>query len=175
MTTFQPRFWFHGLIDNILGCSNWLIYCAFTNVFKINGENLLTLKFVQEDSTQVVLNRKSEEILTIRYDANGRPVQIVPRGLVDGLNITYDKQSRLILWSFGDMNVMKIYDNRTNHLVERRLSNRATYRYMYRNNNKVDNFSALWEYIWKTNSWLICWMSWVFYCINFDCLKLWFT
>lgn len=103
----------------------------------MNGESVLTFKFFREEMTQVILNHKSEEMLAIKYDASGRPIQVVPRGPIESLNVTYDWQSRMTQWSFGNMNVTRTYDNKSNHLVERKLSNKAIYRYLYKNSNKV--------------------------------------
>ena len=88
-------------------------------------------------NTQTVMNKNHEELLVTTYDARGRPLQIMPRGPVEGLNMTYDRQGRLAAWNSGDMNVIRIFDDKTGQLLERRLANKAVYRYIYKNGIKV--------------------------------------
>ena len=104
---------------------------------QINGDVILTFRYNHDDSSQTILNKKREEVLTVRYDSGGRVIQFLPRSPTEGVNLTFNQLGQLVQWTYGDRHVVRGYDNKTGHLVERKLANKAIYRYLYRSGNKV--------------------------------------
>ena len=84
---------------------------------------------------EIVFNKNQEKILTMQYDRSGRLIQVQPTGPVEGLNVTYDQTGRITRWTRGDLNIVNVFDEK--NMIERKLANRAFYRYIYKNGNKV--------------------------------------
>ena len=111
---------------------------SLTIFIQINGETLFTFDYQASDRVETVFNRRRDELLSIKYDASGRPAHIRPRAPFDALNITYDRLGHMTQWSVGELNIARVYDEKTGRVVERRLGGgRVTYRYLYKNSNKV--------------------------------------
>jgi len=74
----------------------------------------------------------------MQYDKNGRPVRVTTVGaLIDSLNVTYDQQGHVTRWFWGDMSVANTFDDRSGNLMEHKLANKITFRYIYKTGNKV--------------------------------------
>jgi len=111
------------------------IHCQL--LAQVNGEPLLSVEYGETETSETVYSGGRERLLTIRYDASGRPVRAIPAGPLDGLNITYDSRGRVSGWWRGDLAVSNAYDDRTGLLVERRLANKILQRFIYKAGNKV--------------------------------------
>ncbi len=98
---------------------------------------MLTVEYDRDTNSEVIMNKDLADILVVNYNQAGQPVEIIPDQPLEGLNITYDRQGHLTNWHRGDMSVSNVYDEESGHLVEQRLSGRATYRFLYKGSNKV--------------------------------------
>jgi len=104
---------------------------------QVNGDSLLTFEYDATDLTQTIYDNQRNELLVIRHDSAGRVLQVLPRGPLDSLNVTYDRQGRWTQWSRGDLTVSRVFEAKTGRVVERRLSPRSIYRYTYKNGTRV--------------------------------------
>ena len=111
------------------------IHCQL--LAQVNGEPLLSVEYGETETSETVYSGGRERLLTIRYDASGRPVRAIPAGPLDGLNITYDSRGRVSGWWRGDLAVSNAYDDRTGLLVEHRLANKILQRFIYKAGSKV--------------------------------------
>jgi hypothetical protein len=101
----------------------------------------LTFEFDSADNTQTAYDNQRNELLVIRHDSAGRVLNVLPRGPLDGVNVTYDRQGRWTQWSRGDLTVSRVFDAKTGRLVERKLSPRSIYKYVYKNSTKVQQIT----------------------------------
>jgi len=98
----------------------------------------LSVEFDSSENSETVYGRGRDRLLTVRYDASGRPVRAIPAGPLDGLNVTYDSRGRVSGWWRGsDLAVGNVYDDRTGLMVEQRLANKIRRRFIYKTGNKV--------------------------------------
>ncbi len=51
--------------------------------------------------------------------------------------MTYDSHGRLVTWIYGDLHVLHVYDDKSGYLTEKKIGNRATYRFIYKSGTKV--------------------------------------
>ncbi len=51
--------------------------------------------------------------------------------------MTYDTHGRLVTWIYGDLHVLHVYDDKSGYLTEKKIGNRATYRFIYKSGTKV--------------------------------------
>lgn len=103
----------------------------------------MTFEYDRTENLETVYNSNHDRVLTVRYDPSGRPVQFVPTGPLEGLNVTYDSLGRVFNWTRGDLSIVNVYDDKTDFLIERKLSNRILHRYIYKNSNKVSDIQFL--------------------------------
>ena len=104
---------------------------------QVNGENLLTMEYERETHSETVFDKDGEELITVLYNTAGQPINFMPRKPLFPLNITYDNSGKLVQWQWGDLNLVNVYDTRTGFLTERKVANRATFRYIYKSGTKV--------------------------------------
>ncbi|ELU08904.1 hypothetical protein CAPTEDRAFT_159800 [Capitella teleta] len=103
---------------------------------RVNGQNLLTFEYDRDDHSESILNSESEEILLIDYNQAGQLTQVVATGNVEGINITYDSHGHMTSWTRGNLGEKFVYDDKSGMMIEKRLPNRAAYRYIYKTGNK---------------------------------------
>ncbi|RZF32871.1 hypothetical protein LSTR_LSTR013659 [Laodelphax striatellus] len=85
---------------------------------RVNGENLLTLEYDRETGTVAVFMDDRVELLNVTYDRTARPVKWGPRnGIFAGVELEYDRFSRLSKWRWGDLTESYGYD-RSGRLAE---------------------------------------------------------
>lgn len=97
----------------------------------------MSFEYDAADNTETVYDKQRNELLSIRHDSAGRVLNVIPRGAVDGINVTYDRQGRWTQWSRGELTISRSFDQKTGRLIERKISPRAVYRYSYKNGTKV--------------------------------------
>lgn len=51
--------------------------------------------------------------------------------------MTYDKNGRMLTWTYGDLHILHVYDDKTGYLTEKKIGTRAVYRYIYKSGTKV--------------------------------------
>ncbi|KAK6625770.1 hypothetical protein RUM43_006069 [Polyplax serrata] len=79
---------------------------------RVNGENLLSLEYDRETATVAVfLGDDKLELLNVTYDKTARPVKWGPRnGIFAGVDLEYDRFSRLVSWTWGDLTEKYSFD-----------------------------------------------------------------
>ena len=109
---------------------------------QINGETVLSVDLDRSENLETVYSRNHDRILSVKYDRSGRPVQLTPSGPLEPLNITYGIHGHVTYWARGDLTVANVFDDKSGNLVERKLSSRIAYRYIYKAGNKVCRCSS---------------------------------
>ncbi|KAF4528732.1 hypothetical protein B566_EDAN008998 [Ephemera danica] len=106
---------------------------------RVNGENLLTLEYDRETGTVAVFMDDRVELLNITYDRLARPIKWGPsrNGVFDGVELEYDRFSRLISWKWGDLSETYGFD-RAGRLFEIRYGDNTAVTYAFK-----DMFSSL--------------------------------
>ncbi|CAH1394248.1 unnamed protein product [Nezara viridula] len=78
---------------------------------RVNGENVLTLEYDRATTTVAVFFDDRLELINVTYDRTARPVKWGPRnGIFAGVELEYDRFSRLSTWRWGDLNESYIFD-----------------------------------------------------------------
>ncbi|XP_021940923.1 teneurin-m isoform X3 [Zootermopsis nevadensis] len=79
---------------------------------RVNGENLLTTEYDRETGTVAVfMDDRITELLNVTYDRTARPVKWGPRnGIFAGVELEYDRFSRLTSWKWGDLTESYVFD-----------------------------------------------------------------
>ncbi|PNF20246.1 Teneurin-m [Cryptotermes secundus] len=105
----------------------------------INGENLLTTQYDREMGTVAVfMDDRIIELLNVTYDRTARPVKWRPRnGIFAGVELEYDRFSRLTSWKWGDLTESYGFD-RAGRLSEIRYGDGSAMIYAFK-----DMFSSL--------------------------------
>ncbi|XP_059482465.1 teneurin-m isoform X2 [Neocloeon triangulifer] len=106
---------------------------------RVNGENLLTLEYDRGTGTVAVFMDDRVELLNITYDRLARPVKWGPsrNGVFDGVELEYDRFSRLSSWKRGDLSETYGFD-RAGRLFEIRYGDGTAITYSFK-----DMFSSL--------------------------------
>ncbi|XP_046748396.1 teneurin-m isoform X1 [Diprion similis] len=105
---------------------------------RINGENLLSLEYDRESNTVAVFMDDRVELLNVTYDRTARPVKWGPRnGIFAGVDLEYDRFSRLTSWTWGDISETYGFD-RAGRLYEIKYSDGTAMIYAFK-----DMFSSL--------------------------------
>ena len=91
-------------------------------------------------NTETVIRHDGEEMFIIQYNSAGQVIRVLPDPPVQGLNVTYNDQGHMTGWYYGEMSIVNAYDDKLGHLVEKKLSGRALYRFIYKTGNKVIRF-----------------------------------
>ncbi|XP_025267250.1 teneurin-m isoform X3 [Camponotus floridanus] len=105
---------------------------------RVNGEILLSLEYDRETNTVAVFMDDRVELLNVTYDRTARPVKWGPRnGIFAGVELEYDRFSRLISWTWGDISETYGFD-RAGRLYEIKYSDGTSMVYAFK-----DMFSSL--------------------------------
>nr|CAD7592846.1 unnamed protein product [Timema genevievae] len=105
---------------------------------RVNGENLLTTEYDRETGTVAVFMDDRVELLNVTYDRTARPVKWGPRnGIFAGVELEYDRFSRLTSWKWGDLTESYGFD-RAGRLSEIRYGDGSAMIYAFK-----DMFSSL--------------------------------
>ncbi|XP_069696130.1 teneurin-m isoform X2 [Periplaneta americana] len=106
---------------------------------RVNGENLLTTEYDRETGTVAVfMDDRITELLNVTYDRTARPVKWGPRnGIFAGVELEYDRFSRLTSWKWGDLTESYGFD-RAGRLSEIRYGDGSAMIYAFK-----DMFSSL--------------------------------
>ncbi|XP_063233060.1 LOW QUALITY PROTEIN: teneurin-m [Bacillus rossius redtenbacheri] len=105
---------------------------------RVNGENLLTAEYDRETGTVAVFMDDRVELLNVTYDRTARPVKWGPRnGIFAGVELEYDRFSRLTSWKWGDLQESYAFD-RAGRLSEIRYGDGSAMIYTFK-----DMFSSL--------------------------------
>ncbi|KAK7861848.1 hypothetical protein R5R35_013485 [Gryllus longicercus] len=105
---------------------------------RVNGENLLTMEYDRETGTVAVFMDDRVELLNVTYDRTARPVKWGPRnGIFAGVELEYDRFSRLIKWKWGALNESYEFD-RAGRLYQIRYGDGSSMIYAFK-----DMFSSL--------------------------------
>ncbi|KAL0106849.1 hypothetical protein PUN28_015411 [Cardiocondyla obscurior] len=105
---------------------------------RVNGEILLSLEYDRETNTVAVFMDDRMELLNVTYDRTARPVKWGPRnGLFAGVELEYDRFSRLTSWTWGDISETYGFD-RSGRLYEIKYSDGTSMVYAFK-----DMFSIL--------------------------------
>lgn len=106
---------------------------------RVNGENLLTLEYDRETGTVAAfMGDDKMELLNVTYDRTARPIKWGPRnGIFAGVDLEYDRFSRLVRWSWGDLTEHYSFD-RAGRLNEIKYSDGSSMIYAFK-----DMFSSL--------------------------------
>ncbi|CAK9830532.1 Ten-m [Anthophora retusa] len=104
---------------------------------RVNGDILLSLEYDRE-SNSVAVFMDDVELLNVTYDRTARPVKWGPRnGIFAGVELEYDRFSRLTSWTWGDINETYGFD-RAGRLYEIKYSDGTSMVYVFK-----DMFSSL--------------------------------
>ncbi|XP_020281909.1 teneurin-m isoform X3 [Pseudomyrmex gracilis] len=105
---------------------------------RVNGEILLSLEYDRESNTVAVFMDDRVELLNVTYDRTARPVKWSPRnGIFAGVELEYDRFSRLTSWTWGDLSETYGFD-RAARLYEIKYSDGTSMVYGFK-----DMFSSL--------------------------------
>lgn len=105
---------------------------------RVNGDVLLSLEYDRETNTVAVFMDDRVELLNVTYDRTSRPIKWGPRnGIFAGVDLEYDRFSRLTKWSWGDMSESYGFD-RAGRLYEIKYSDGTSMIYAFK-----DMFSSL--------------------------------
>ncbi|XP_024943143.1 teneurin-m isoform X4 [Cephus cinctus] len=105
---------------------------------RVNGEVLLSLEYDRETNTVAVFMDDRAELLNVTYDRTARPVKWGPRnGIFAGVDLEYDRFSRLTSWTWGDISETYGFD-RAGRLFEIKYSDDTSMVYAFK-----DMFSSL--------------------------------
>ncbi|XP_065204844.1 teneurin-m isoform X4 [Planococcus citri] len=105
---------------------------------RINGQNLLTLEYDRESKTMAVFLDDHVELLNVTYDRTARPVKWIPKNSAfAGVQLEYDRFSRLSVWRWGALTEKYGYD-RAGRLSEIRYADDTSTVYAFK-----DMFSSL--------------------------------
>nr|XP_012218677.1 PREDICTED: teneurin-m isoform X5 [Linepithema humile] len=105
---------------------------------RVNGEILLSLEYDRETNTVAVFIDDRVELLNVTYDRTARPVKWGPRnGIFAGVELEYDRFSRLTSWTWGDISETYGFD-RAGRLYEIKYSDGTSMVYAFK-----DMFSSL--------------------------------
>ncbi|KYN39336.1 Teneurin-3 [Trachymyrmex septentrionalis] len=105
---------------------------------RVNGEILLSLEYDRETNTVAVFMDDRVELLNVTYDRTARPVKWGPRnGIFAGVELEYDRFSRLTSWTWGDISETYGFD-RSGRLYEIKYSDGTSMVYAFK-----DMFSIL--------------------------------
>ncbi|XP_014486538.1 PREDICTED: teneurin-m isoform X2 [Dinoponera quadriceps] len=105
---------------------------------RVNGEILLSLEYDRETNSVAVFMDDRVELLNVTYDRTARPVKWGPRnGIFAGVELEYDRFSRLTSWTWGDISETYGFD-RAGRLYEIKYSDGTSMVYAFK-----DMFSSL--------------------------------
>ncbi|EFN78238.1 Teneurin-3 [Harpegnathos saltator] len=105
---------------------------------RVNGEILLSLEYDRETNSVAVFMDDRVELLNVTYDRTARPVKWGPRnGIFAGVELEYDRFSRLTSWTWGDISETYGFD-RSGRLYEIKYSDGTSMVYAFK-----DMFSSL--------------------------------
>ncbi|KYN06967.1 Teneurin-3 [Cyphomyrmex costatus] len=105
---------------------------------RVNGEILLSLEYDRETNTVAVFMDDRVELLNVTYDRSARPVKWGARnGIFAGVELEYDRFSRLTSWTWGDISETYGFD-RSGRLYEIKYSDGTSMVYAFK-----DMFSLL--------------------------------
>ncbi|XP_063992271.1 teneurin-m isoform X2 [Diachasmimorpha longicaudata] len=105
---------------------------------RVNGDVLLSLEYDRETNTVAVFIDDRVELLNVTYDRNARPLKWGPRnGIFAGVDLEYDRFSRLTKWTRGDISETYGFD-RAGRLYEIKYSDGTSMVYAFK-----DMFSSL--------------------------------
>ncbi|XP_034946583.1 teneurin-m isoform X3 [Chelonus insularis] len=105
---------------------------------RVNGDVLLSLEYDRETNTVAVFIDDRVELLNVTYDRNARPLKWTPRnGIFAGVDLEYDRFSRLTRWTWGDIGETYGFD-RAGRLFEIKYSDGTAMVYAFK-----DMFSSL--------------------------------
>ncbi|XP_053597810.1 teneurin-m isoform X3 [Microplitis demolitor] len=105
---------------------------------RVNGDVLLSLEYDRESNTVAVFIDDRVELLNVTYDRNARPLKWLPRnGIFSGVDLEYDRFSRLTRWTWGDISESYGFD-RAGRLFEIKYSDNTAMVYAFK-----DMFSSL--------------------------------
>ncbi|XP_048266121.1 teneurin-m isoform X6 [Bombus terrestris] len=105
---------------------------------RINGDILLSLEYDRETNSVAVFMDDDAELLNVTYDRTARPVKWGPRnGIFSGVELEYDRFSRLTSWTWGDISETYGFD-RAGRLYEIKYSDGTSMVYAFK-----DMFSSL--------------------------------
>ncbi|XP_076389159.1 teneurin transmembrane protein Ten-m isoform X2 [Megachile rotundata] len=104
---------------------------------RVNGDILLSLEYDRETNSVAVF-MDDVELLNVTYDRTARPVKWGPRnGIFSGVELEYDRFSRLTSWTWGDISETYGFD-RAGRLYEIKYSDGTSMVYAFK-----DMFSSL--------------------------------
>ncbi|XP_076290025.1 teneurin transmembrane protein Ten-m isoform X6 [Lasioglossum baleicum] len=104
---------------------------------RVNGDVLLSLEYDRE-SNSVAVFLEDVELLNVTYDKTARPIKWGPRnGIFAGVDLEYDRFSRLTSWTWGDISETYGFD-RAGRLYEIKYSDGTSMIYAFK-----DMFSSL--------------------------------
>ncbi|XP_026674472.1 teneurin-m isoform X7 [Ceratina calcarata] len=104
---------------------------------RVNGDILLSLEYDRETNSVAVF-MDDVEILNVTYDRTARPVKWGPRnGIFSGVELEYDRFSRLTSWTWGDISETYGFDT-AGRLYEIKYSDGTSMVYAFK-----DMFSSL--------------------------------
>ncbi|KAL6256891.1 hypothetical protein P5V15_011826 [Pogonomyrmex californicus] len=105
---------------------------------RVNGEILLSLEYDRETNTVAVFIDERVELLNVTYDRTARPIKWGPKdGIFAGVELEYDRFSRLTSWTWGDISETYGFD-RAGRLFEIKYSDGTSMVYAFK-----DMFSSL--------------------------------
>ncbi|KAL7287031.1 hypothetical protein TKK_0018763, partial [Trichogramma kaykai] len=105
---------------------------------RVNGDVLLSLEYDRDSNTVAVFKDDRVELLNVTYDKTARPIKWGPRdGIFAGVELEYDRFSRLVNWQWGDMSETYGFDQ-AGRLFEIKYSDGTSMIYAFK-----DMFSSL--------------------------------
>ncbi|XP_074109179.1 teneurin transmembrane protein Ten-m isoform X3 [Cotesia typhae] len=105
---------------------------------RVNGDVLLSLEYDRDSNTVAVFIDDRVELLNVTYDRNAQPLKWLPRnGIFSGVDLEYDRFSRLTRWTWGDISESYGFD-RAGRLFEIKYSDGTAMVYAFK-----DMFSSL--------------------------------
>ncbi|XP_032454288.1 teneurin-m isoform X5 [Nasonia vitripennis] len=105
---------------------------------RVNGDFLLSLEYDRESNTVAVFKDDRVELLNVTYDKTARPIKWGPRdGIFAGVDLEYDRFSRLVSWRWGNMSETYGFDQ-AGRLYEIKYSDGTSMVYAFK-----DIFSSL--------------------------------
>ncbi|XP_011495587.1 PREDICTED: teneurin-m [Ceratosolen solmsi marchali] len=105
---------------------------------RVNGDVLLSLEYERESNTVAVFKDDRVELVNVTYDKTARPIKWGPRdGIFAGVELEYDRFSRLVSWTWGDISETYGFDQ-AGRLYEIKYSDGTSMVYAFK-----DMFSSL--------------------------------
>ena len=81
------------------------------STLEVNGDNLITLRYVPDTSTEAIMSKSGEILVNITYDYVGRPTKWNPMSPLVATEVNYDDWGHITQWKRGELFETYEYDH----------------------------------------------------------------